>query len=41
MDSGNQAEKFWDRTANNYDKEEKKDDQTYLIIIGMISNNTN
>jgi 2-polyprenyl-3-methyl-5-hydroxy-6-metoxy-1,4-benzoquinol methylase len=33
MDSRNQAEKFWDRTANNYDKEEKKDKQTYLNII--------
>jgi len=33
MDSRNQAEKFWDRTANNYDKEEKKDEQTYLSII--------
>jgi len=26
MDSSNHAEKFWDRTANNYDKEEKKDE---------------
>jgi len=33
MDSLNQAEKFWDRTANNYDKEEKKDEQTYFSII--------
>ena len=33
MESRNQAEKFWDRTANNYDKEEKKDEQTYLSII--------
>lgn len=33
MDSRNQAEKFWDRTANNYDKEERKDEQTYLSII--------
>ena len=28
MDSLNQAEKFWDRTASNYDQEEKKDEQT-------------
>ncbi|MCK4890945.1 MAG: class I SAM-dependent methyltransferase [Candidatus Aminicenantes bacterium] len=33
MNSRNQAEKFWDRTAKNYDKEEKKDEQTYLNII--------
>jgi 2-polyprenyl-3-methyl-5-hydroxy-6-metoxy-1,4-benzoquinol methylase len=33
MDSHNQAKKFWDRTAINYDKEEKKDEQTYLNII--------
>ena len=33
MDSRNQMEKFWDRTANSYDKEEKKDKQTYLSII--------
>jgi 2-polyprenyl-3-methyl-5-hydroxy-6-metoxy-1,4-benzoquinol methylase len=33
MDSRNQPEKFWDRTANNYDKEEKKDEQTYLSIL--------
>ncbi len=32
MDSHNQAEKFWDRIANNYDKEEKKDTQTYSHI---------
>lgn len=28
----NKSEKFWDRTANNYDKEEKKDELTYLNI---------
>jgi len=33
MDSSNHAEKFWDRTANNYDKEEKKDEQRYLNIL--------
>ncbi len=33
MNSRNQAEKFWDRTASNYDKEEKKDEKTYLNII--------
>ena len=33
MNYSNQAEKFWNRTANNYDKEEKKDEQTYLSII--------
>ena len=27
-DSLNKAEKFWDRTAGNYDKEEKKDEKT-------------
>ena len=27
------AEKFWDRAAKNYDKEEKKDEQTYIRII--------
>jgi len=35
MNSRNKAEKFWDRTANNYDKEEKKDELTYLNIIKM------
>jgi 2-polyprenyl-3-methyl-5-hydroxy-6-metoxy-1,4-benzoquinol methylase len=29
----NNAEKFWDRTATNYDQEEKKDEKTYLKII--------
>jgi 2-polyprenyl-3-methyl-5-hydroxy-6-metoxy-1,4-benzoquinol methylase len=33
IDSQNKAEKFWDRTASNYDKEEKKDKKTYLQII--------
>lgn len=33
MDSRSKAEKFWDRTANSYDNEEKKDKQTYLNII--------
>jgi len=33
MNPLNKTEKFWDRTANNYDKEEKKDEQTYLSII--------
>lgn len=32
-DSRNKAEKFWDRTASNYDKEEKKNEKTYLQII--------
>jgi 2-polyprenyl-3-methyl-5-hydroxy-6-metoxy-1,4-benzoquinol methylase len=29
----NNAEKFWDRTAKNYDQEEKKDEKTYFKII--------
>ena len=29
----NKSEKFWDKTANNYDQEEKKDEQTYIKII--------
>jgi 2-polyprenyl-3-methyl-5-hydroxy-6-metoxy-1,4-benzoquinol methylase len=33
MDTRNKAEKFWDRTANYYDKEEKKDELTYLKFI--------
>lgn len=33
MDSLNRTEKFWDNTANNYDQEEKKDEQTYIKII--------
>ena len=33
-DSKNKAEKFWDRTANSYDKEEEKDKKTYEHIIG-------
>lgn len=33
MESNNKAEKFWDRTAHNYDKEEKKDEPIYLKII--------
>jgi len=33
MDTRNKAERFWDRTASNYDKEEKRDEQTYLRII--------
>ncbi len=33
MESNKKVEKFWDRTAYNYDKEEKKDEQTYLRII--------
>ncbi len=32
-DSRNNAERFWDRTARNYDKEEKKDGKTYRQII--------
>lgn len=32
-DSRNKAEKFWNRTAANYDQEEKKDEKTYLQII--------
>lgn len=38
MDSHNQAEKFWDRIANNYDKEEKKDTQTYSHIFEKTRN---
>jgi 2-polyprenyl-3-methyl-5-hydroxy-6-metoxy-1,4-benzoquinol methylase len=33
MDTRNKAEKFWDRTAIYYDKEEKKDELTYLKFI--------
>ena len=29
----NRSEKFWDRMANNYDRVEKKDEQTYIKII--------
>ncbi|MFZ2412452.1 MAG: class I SAM-dependent methyltransferase [Candidatus Methanoperedens sp.] len=29
----NKSEKFWDRMANNYDRDEKKDEQTYIKII--------
>jgi len=29
----NNAQKFWDRAADTYDREEKKDQQTYLKII--------
>ncbi|MFZ3060387.1 MAG: class I SAM-dependent methyltransferase [Candidatus Methanoperedens sp.] len=29
----NKSEKFWDKMANNYDREEKKDEQTYIKII--------
>lgn len=29
----NKSEKFWDKSASNYDQEEKKDEQTYLKII--------
>ncbi len=29
----NRSEKFWDKMANNYDREEKKDEQTYIKII--------
>lgn len=29
----NKSEKFWDKMANNYDPEEKKDEQTYIKII--------
>lgn len=29
----NNAQKFWDRAANTYDQEEKKDQRTYLKII--------
>jgi 2-polyprenyl-3-methyl-5-hydroxy-6-metoxy-1,4-benzoquinol methylase len=31
--TSNKAEKFWDRTAEYYDKEEKKDELTYLKFI--------
>jgi 2-polyprenyl-3-methyl-5-hydroxy-6-metoxy-1,4-benzoquinol methylase len=33
MEPNNNAEKFWDRAAKYYDKEEKKDEQTYLNFI--------
>ena len=33
MDTSIKAEKFWDRTAQYYDKEEKKDERTYLKFI--------
>jgi len=29
----NKSEKFWDRMANYYDREEKKDELTYIKII--------
>lgn len=29
----NKSEKFWDRSADTYDREEKKDEQTYIKII--------
>ncbi len=29
----NKSEKFWDKMANNYDQEEKKDELTYIKII--------
>jgi hypothetical protein len=31
--TSNKADKFWDRTADYYDKEEKKDELTYLKFI--------
>lgn len=33
MQKMNKSEKFWDKMANNYDPEEKKDEQTYIKII--------
>jgi 2-polyprenyl-3-methyl-5-hydroxy-6-metoxy-1,4-benzoquinol methylase len=33
METLNKAEKFWDRAADYYDKEEKKDELTYLKFI--------
>ena len=33
MKTSNKAEKFWDRTADYYDKEEKKDELTYRKLI--------
>jgi 2-polyprenyl-3-methyl-5-hydroxy-6-metoxy-1,4-benzoquinol methylase len=33
MNTSNKAEKFWDRTAEYYDNEEKKDELTYLKFI--------
>lgn len=33
MDTQNKAERFWDRTASNYDKEEKKDEKIHLQVI--------
>jgi len=33
MDSRTKAEKFWDRAATSYDKEEKKDEKTYRLIL--------
>lgn len=38
IDSLNKAEKFWDRTASNYDKEEEKDKKTYGQIIERTRN---
>lgn len=32
----NQSEKFWDKMANKYDQEEKKDELTYIKIIEKI-----
>ncbi|MFH1526570.1 MAG: class I SAM-dependent methyltransferase [Bacteroidota bacterium] len=33
IESLNKVEKFWDRTASSYDKEEKKDEKIYLQLI--------
>lgn len=33
MDSRTKAERFWDRAATSYDKEEKKDEKTYELIL--------
>jgi 2-polyprenyl-3-methyl-5-hydroxy-6-metoxy-1,4-benzoquinol methylase len=36
MDTRSKAEKFWDRTAYEYDKEEKKDELSYLNLIAIV-----
>lgn len=41
MNSESKVEKFWDRTASNYDREEKKDEKTYVQIIEKTRNYIN
>lgn len=36
MNSTTKAQKFWDKTAPNYDKEEEKDKQTHFLAINKI-----